>query len=140
MSPGSAEVLLQAESGELSNLRVFRHDAIEVLAQIADESFDEIFIFFPDPWPKKRHHKRRAHPGTVCRALDEQITAWRDTAAGDGLAALCRADARGARSARRAAQLRRPGRVCRSANDPTAHALRASRTTPRARRLGSRLS
>jgi tRNA (guanine-N7-)-methyltransferase len=58
--PGVGRALLQAESAELSNLRVFRHDAIEVLERrIADESFDEIFIFFPDPWPKKRHHKRR---------------------------------------------------------------------------------
>ncbi len=57
--PGVGRALLQAESAELSNLRVFRHDAIEVLAQVANESFDEIFIFFPDPWPKKRHHKRR---------------------------------------------------------------------------------
>jgi tRNA (guanine-N7-)-methyltransferase len=58
--PGVGRVLLQAESSGLVNLRVFRHDAVEVLAhQLADQAFDEIFIFFPDPWPKKRHHKRR---------------------------------------------------------------------------------
>jgi tRNA (guanine-N7-)-methyltransferase len=44
----------------LKNLRVIRHDAIDVLHQmIADESLAAIHLFFPDPWPKKRHHKRR---------------------------------------------------------------------------------
>lgn len=58
--PGVGHLLIQAEAGGLTNLRVMRHDAVEALArQIADESFDEILIFFPDPWPKKRHHKRR---------------------------------------------------------------------------------
>ena len=71
--PGVGRVLLQAELGELSNLRVFRHDAIEVLAQIADESFDEIFIFFPDPWPKKRHHKRRLIQGPFAELLTSKL-------------------------------------------------------------------
>ncbi|HKE43496.1 MAG TPA: tRNA (guanosine(46)-N7)-methyltransferase TrmB [Steroidobacteraceae bacterium] len=58
--PGVGRVLLQADAGNHLNLRVSRHDAVEVLThQLADDSFDEIFIFFPDPWPKKRHHKRR---------------------------------------------------------------------------------
>lgn len=58
--PGVGRVLLQADAGNHLNLRVSRHDAVEVLThQLADNSFDEIFIFFPDPWPKKRHHKRR---------------------------------------------------------------------------------
>ena len=44
----------------LANLRILCHDAVEVLASsIADDSFDSILIFFPDPWHKKRHHKRR---------------------------------------------------------------------------------
>ena len=44
----------------MSNLRVICHDAVEVLElAIADQSFDEILVFFPDPWHKKRHHKRR---------------------------------------------------------------------------------
>jgi tRNA (guanine-N7-)-methyltransferase len=44
----------------LKNLRIVCHDAVEVLRDsIADQSFDEILIFFPDPWHKKRHHKRR---------------------------------------------------------------------------------
>ncbi len=45
---------------QLTNLRIVRHDAVEVLHRmIAAESLDGIHIFFPDPWPKKRHHKRR---------------------------------------------------------------------------------
>src|SRR5690606_15376063 len=58
--PGVGHLLLQAEAGHLSNLRVFRHDAIEVLRErIAPQSLDAILVLFPDPWHKKRHHKRR---------------------------------------------------------------------------------
>ena len=72
--PGVGRVLLQAESAELANLRVFRHDAIEVLEQqIAAESFDEIFVFFPDPWPKKRHHKRRLIQGPFADLLTSKL-------------------------------------------------------------------
>ena len=53
-------LLLSAREAMLSNLRIVRHDAVEVLTHsIADESFDSVLIFFPDPWHKKRHHKRR---------------------------------------------------------------------------------
>jgi tRNA (guanine-N7-)-methyltransferase len=59
-APGVGRLLLRAEQSSLSNLRVIRHDAVEVLRDgIRDESFDEILVFFPDPWHKKRHHKRR---------------------------------------------------------------------------------
>ena len=58
--PGVGRVLLAAESQHLDNLRVICHDAVEVLQQqIAAGSVDEMLILFPDPWPKKRHHKRR---------------------------------------------------------------------------------
>ncbi len=57
---GIGRLLLQAEHAALRNLRVICHDAVEVLRDaIADESLDEILVFFPDPWHKKRHHKRR---------------------------------------------------------------------------------
>ncbi|GHU35329.1 tRNA (guanine-N(7)-)-methyltransferase [Betaproteobacteria bacterium] len=50
---------LIAERG-LSNQRIIQHDAVEVLRDmIPSESFDGVHIFFPDPWPKARHHKRR---------------------------------------------------------------------------------
>ena len=58
--PGIGHCLLAVESLGLTNVRVIAHDAVEVLAQqLAPASLDEVFIYFPDPWPKKRHHKRR---------------------------------------------------------------------------------
>jgi tRNA (guanine-N7-)-methyltransferase len=55
---GSLLKLIEKE--QLKNLRVIRHDALEVLQHmIADASLAGIHLFFPDPWPKKRHHKRR---------------------------------------------------------------------------------
>jgi tRNA (guanine-N7-)-methyltransferase len=57
---GVGRLLLHAQQRALKNLRVICSDAVDVLReQIADASFDEILIFFPDPWHKKRHHKRR---------------------------------------------------------------------------------
>jgi tRNA (guanine-N7-)-methyltransferase len=58
--PGVGRLLLRAEQAQLHNLRVICQDAVEVFERaIQDESFDEILVFFPDPWHKKRHHKRR---------------------------------------------------------------------------------
>lgn len=57
---GVGRLLLRAAQANLGNVRVVCHDAVEVLrTAIKDESFDEILVFFPDPWHKKRHHKRR---------------------------------------------------------------------------------
>ena len=63
--PGVGSLLNRIESLELSNLRVVRHDAVEVLERmVGDESLAGLHLFFPDPWPKKRHHKRRlVQPG-----------------------------------------------------------------------------
>ena len=59
-TPGVGNLLKLMEEQELTNLRVIQHDAVEVLRHmIADTSLDGVHIFFPDPWPKKRHHKRR---------------------------------------------------------------------------------
>jgi tRNA (guanine-N7-)-methyltransferase len=58
--PGVGSLLNAIERNELGNLRVIRHDAVEVLEHmVADGSLAAIHLFFPDPWPKKRHHKRR---------------------------------------------------------------------------------
>jgi tRNA (guanine-N7-)-methyltransferase len=58
--PGVGRLLLRAAQANARNLRVICHDAVEVLRdKIPDGSFDEILVFFPDPWHKKRHHKRR---------------------------------------------------------------------------------
>jgi len=52
--------LADAEEAGITNLRVFEHDAIEVLDKcIADHALHRLQLFFPDPWHKKRHHKRR---------------------------------------------------------------------------------
>lgn len=57
---GVGRLLLHAAEAKLTNLRIVCHDAVEVLSQaILDETFDEVLVFFPDPWHKKRHHKRR---------------------------------------------------------------------------------
>ena len=58
--PGVGRLLLGAEAATLCNLRVICHDAVEVLQhQLPPASIALVHIFFPDPWPKKRHHKRR---------------------------------------------------------------------------------
>jgi len=57
--PGVGHLLLGVREAGIDNLRVVCHDAVEVLERIAPASIDPIHIFFPDPWPKKRHHKRR---------------------------------------------------------------------------------
>jgi tRNA (guanine-N7-)-methyltransferase len=59
-SPGVGNLLKLIDENGLSNLRLIRHDAVEVIDNmLADGCLDGIHIFFPDPWPKKRHHKRR---------------------------------------------------------------------------------
>jgi tRNA (guanine-N7-)-methyltransferase len=58
--PGMGRLLLALAEHGLTNVRVICHDAVEVLARlIAPQAVQEILILFPDPWPKKRHHKRR---------------------------------------------------------------------------------
>ena len=59
-TPGVGRLLSNANDEGLTNIRIYAEDAIEVLAQcIPDNSLDVIQLFFPDPWHKKRHHKRR---------------------------------------------------------------------------------
>lgn len=72
--PGAGRVLQQAEKFSLANLRVVCADAVEVLRDgLPPSAVDEVVIFFPDPWPKKRHHKRRlvqpAFAQVLARAL-----------------------------------------------------------------------
>jgi tRNA (guanine-N7-)-methyltransferase len=58
--PGVGHLLLKIQEAGLSNVRVICHDAVEVLSStLSPSSVDEVHIFFPDPWHKKRHHKRR---------------------------------------------------------------------------------
>lgn len=58
--PGIGHCLLEAEQQQLEHMRVVCNDVVEVLQQsISDDSLQRIYILFPDPWHKKRHHKRR---------------------------------------------------------------------------------
>lgn len=59
-APGVGHLLLEIEERRLENVRIIRHDAIEVLQNgLTPGSLQGLFLFFPDPWHKKRHHKRR---------------------------------------------------------------------------------
>ncbi len=59
-TPGVGSLLKQIAGLGLTNLRVIQHDAVDVLEHmIVPASLDGVHVFFPDPWPKKRHHKRR---------------------------------------------------------------------------------
>jgi tRNA (guanine-N7-)-methyltransferase len=59
-TPGVGSLLKEIAERELTNLRVIQHDAVEVVRDmIVLDTLAGIHIFFPDPWPKKRHHKRR---------------------------------------------------------------------------------
>ncbi len=89
--PGLAQLLLRIEAGQLTNLRLLRGDALDVLeSMLAPESVAGIRIFFPDPWPKRRHHKRRlVTPRFVALAASRLapgatlhlVTDWSDYAA-----------------------------------------------------------
>lgn len=58
--PGVGALLLKLLDNRLKNIRIFEENAVSVLQQcIPDQSLERIFIFFPDPWPKRRHYKRR---------------------------------------------------------------------------------
>lgn len=58
--PGIGHLLLLIERAGITNIRIVRHDAVEVLEHmLVATQFDAVNLFFPDPWPKKRHHKRR---------------------------------------------------------------------------------
>jgi len=58
--PGVGHLMLRCEELAVANLRILSQDAVDVLEQrLTGACFDEVLLYFPDPWPKKRHHKRR---------------------------------------------------------------------------------
>ncbi len=89
--PGVGALLRRLETGALDNVRVVRHDAVEVLeAMIPPASLAGVHVYFPDPWPKKRHHKRRLLQPAFVHALALRLrphgylhvaTDWADYAA-----------------------------------------------------------
>lgn len=73
-TPGVGSLLKRIAELGLDNVRIVQHDAVEVLTHmIAPATFDGVHIFFPDPWPKKRHHKRRLIQPAFVALLAERM-------------------------------------------------------------------
>lgn len=71
---GVGALLKRIDEQSLTNIRIIQHDAVEVLNQmIAPDRLDGVHIYFPDPWPKKRHHKRRLIQPDLVRLLASRI-------------------------------------------------------------------
>ncbi|MDH2916691.1 MAG: tRNA (guanosine(46)-N7)-methyltransferase TrmB [Gallionella sp.] len=89
-TPGVGNLLKLIESENIENIRIMQHDAVEVLRDmIADASLDGVHIFFPDPWHKARHNKRRLIQSPFIAQLVQKIkpsgylhvaTDWQDYA------------------------------------------------------------
>jgi tRNA (guanine-N7-)-methyltransferase len=90
-TPGVGSLLARIAALHLANVRVIQHDAVEVVERmIAPAALAGVHIFFPDPWPKKRHHKRRLLQGPFVSLLASRMksgailhacTDWEDYAA-----------------------------------------------------------
>lgn len=88
--PGVGQLLKLTQDLGLNNLRIYSRDAVEILQQcVPDQFLDKIQIFFPDPWPKKRHHKRRLIRAEFAQQLANKLkqggllhiaTDWQDYA------------------------------------------------------------
>lgn len=75
-APGVGRALSGIEHAQLHNVRTYRHDALEVLQnEIGQGVLDEIRIYFPDPWHKKRHHKRRLVNAESCALIADRLRA-----------------------------------------------------------------
>jgi tRNA (guanine-N7-)-methyltransferase len=73
--PGVGRLLARVREEGLDNIRVYCDDAVEVLAQcIPDNSLSGVQLFFPDPWPKKRHHKRRIVQPEFAQAIRRKLS------------------------------------------------------------------
>jgi len=89
-TPGVGNLLKLIETEQLNNIRIMQHDAVEVLRDmIADDTLDGVHIFFPDPWHKARHNKRRLIQAPFIAKLVQKIkpggylhvaTDWQDYA------------------------------------------------------------
>jgi len=98
--PGVGRLLQKLDQYQLNHVRIINHDALDVFEhQIPENSVDEIFIFFADPWPKKRHHKRRLIQPTFIQLIKTSLktngrlfiaTDWEDYA--EHIIAVCDQD------------------------------------------------
>jgi tRNA (guanine-N7-)-methyltransferase len=90
-SPGVGHLLLKIEALGLRNVRIYCADAVEIIRdKITENSLDGVQVFFPDPWHKKRHHKRRLLNSEFVTLLADRLkrggvlhcaTDWEDYAA-----------------------------------------------------------
>jgi len=88
--PGIGRLLGEIEKNNLENIKIIEYDAVEVVSKmIPQESLDAIHVFFPDPWPKKKHRKRRLiqrpFTQTLANSIKEggylyMVTDWEDYA------------------------------------------------------------
>lgn len=88
--PGVGSLLLRLQQANVGNVRIGCTDAVEVLAEnLPDHSLDGVYLFFPDPWHKKKHHKRRIVQPTFAQLLAHKLkpggqvhmaTDWQDYA------------------------------------------------------------
>ncbi len=75
-TPGVGALLKLIEESALTNIRIIQHDVVEVLQNmLTDASLDGVHIFFPDPWHKKRHHKRRLIQAAFVKLLCSKLKA-----------------------------------------------------------------
>jgi tRNA (guanine-N7-)-methyltransferase len=73
-TPGVGSLLKRVAELDLKNVRIIQHDVVEVLLHmIPAERLDGVHLFFPDPWPKKRHHKRRLVQGPFVALLASRL-------------------------------------------------------------------
>lgn len=72
--PGIAHLMLLLDERGIKNVKIYHHDAIEILEQkIPDQSVTGIHLFFPDPWQKRRHHKRRIVRSSFIDLLNKKL-------------------------------------------------------------------
>lgn len=88
--PGIGSLIRQIEEIKLTNIRLISHDVVDILKyQLPENSIDCVYIFFPDPWPKKKHHKRRLLKSSLLPLIKQVLknhgrlfiaTDWKDYA------------------------------------------------------------
>ena len=72
--PGVGHLMMLLEQKSLQNVRIYHHDAIEILEQkIPDNTLTGVHLFFPDPWQKRRHHKRRIVRPSFVALLNKKL-------------------------------------------------------------------
>jgi len=72
--PGVGHLMMLLHQQQINNVRIYCHDAIEILEnKIVDHSLAGVHLFFPDPWPKKKHHKRRIVRSSFVHLLTKKL-------------------------------------------------------------------